>query len=208
MSKSNSWLQEYRKKRDFDRTSEPFGARQTKKKTEPVFVIQKHDASKLHYDFRIEVDGVLKSWAVPKGPSTDPQEKRLAVQTEDHPLEYAEFEGIIPEGEYGAGTVVIWDAGTYENISEGSDDKKVSISEALENGVASVELQGKKLKGAYSLIRMGKKDSDQWLLVKKADKEADARRKPTSTQPESVASGRTLDEVEEEEEPEGEEKDD
>jgi DNA ligase D-like protein (predicted 3'-phosphoesterase) len=161
-------------------------------------VIQKHDASTLHYDFRIEVDGVLKSWALPKGPSTNPSEKRLAVPTEDHPLDYADFEGVIPEGEYGAGTVLVWDRGTYENITK-KDDETMSMVEALNQGHALIRLSGDKLSGGYALQRMGKGKGKRWLLVKMDDEEADARRNPVSTEPKSVLSGRTIDEIAREE---------
>ena len=158
------------------------------------FVVQEHHASHLHWDFRLEKEGVLKSWAVPKGPSTDPSDKRLAVQTEDHPLQYADFEGIIPDGEYGGGTVMVWDAGTYKNINE-KDDKKLSMDEAIKNGHVLIWLEGKKIKGGYALIRTGKGKNKIWLLIKKDDKMADARRNPVSTQPKSVLSGRTLSQI-------------
>jgi len=190
-------LTQYREKRDFGKTPEPSGTF-TKKSKEPVFVIHKHDASRLHYDFRLEVDGVLKSWAVPKGPSTDPREKRLAVPTEDHPLEYADFEGVIPEDEYGGGTVMIWDRGTYENLRK-EDDEPVPMQKCLDDGHVTVRLKGEKLSGGYSLIRTGKGKNTRWLLVKMDDDEADARRNPVSTQPESVLTTRTLEEIAEEE---------
>lgn len=187
-------LKKYRDKRDFRKTTEPSGKGKRKKSRQPIFVVQKHDARRLHYDFRLEVDGVLKSWAVPKGPSTDPREKRLAVPTEDHPYEYADFEGIIPEGEYGAGTVLVWDAGTYRNLKE-KDGKEVPMANAIENGHATFWLEGKKLRGGYALTRFRKGKDESWLLVKMDDEEADARRNPVSSEPESVISGRTLEEV-------------
>jgi DNA ligase D-like protein (predicted 3'-phosphoesterase) len=190
-------LKEYKKKRDFRKTPEPKAAA-GKKGGRRVFVIQKHDASNLHYDFRLEVDGVLKSWAVPKGPSTDPREKRLAVPTEDHPLEYAGFEGVIPEGEYGAGSVLVWDTGHYRNLKEDDDGNEVPLEKSIDDGHVTVWLEGKKLKGGYALIRTGKGDDKRWLLVKMKDDEADARRNPVSTEPESVLSGRTLDDIREE----------
>jgi DNA ligase D-like protein (predicted 3'-phosphoesterase) len=153
----------------------------------------------MHFDFRIEVDGVLKSWAVPKGPSTDSSEKRLAVATEDHPLEYADFEGVIPEGEYGAGTVIVWDAGPYKNITEDDNGKEVPIAKALKRGIAEIWLEGKKLRGGYALVHSKVRGNEKsWLLVKMKDDAADARRNPVSTEPKSVLSGRTLKQVRQE----------
>ena len=189
-------LRKYRSKRTFDNSPEPKGDTKTPKRGKhPIFVIQKHDASHLHYDFRLEIDGVLKSWAVPKGPSTDPHEKRLAVETEDHPMEYATFEGVIPEGHYGAGPVIVWDTGTFDNIKE-KDGKLIPLKQCYKNGQIEVELHGKKLKGGYALIHtsMGG-DKKQWLLIKMNDDYADARRNPISTQPESVLSGKTIEEI-------------
>jgi len=189
---------DYRSKRDFDKTGEPRGSSDHKSSKQPCFVIQKHDASTLHYDFRIEVDGVLKSWAVPKGPSTDPGEKRLAIPTEDHPLEYADFEGVIPEDEYGGGTVMIWDRGTYENITE-KDDEAQPIEKALEAGHALIELHGEKLQGGYALHRTGSGDDARWLLIKMDDEHADARRNPVSSEKKSVESDRTMKQIADEE---------
>ena len=199
MSKASS-LRTYQKKRHFDVSPEPKGkpVTKTKKAKKPIFVIQKHDASHLHYDFRLEIDGVLKSWAIPKGPSTDPHEKRLAVETEDHPIEYATFEGVIPEGEYGAGTVIIWDKGTFDNIKE-KDGKLIPLAQCYKNGQIEVNLHGKKLQGAYALIHASFGDDTRkknWLLIKMKDDYADARRNPVSTQPESVISGKTIETIE------------
>ena len=152
------------------------------------FVIQQHAASTLHFDFRLEVEGVLRSWAVPKGPSTDPREKRLAMQVEDHSLGYGDFEGVIGGG-YGAGRVIVWDAGTYRPLTAGSP------AQALDNGHLSFWLEGKKLRGGWTLRRTHAGDKPQWLLIKRRDEEADARRNPVSTQPESVLSGRTIDDL-------------
>ncbi|MGD0827425.1 MAG: DNA polymerase ligase N-terminal domain-containing protein [Desulfobaccales bacterium] len=186
-------LRDYQEKRDFRRTPEPSpGGR--KVSAEPIFVIQKHDASHLHYDFRLEVDGVLKSWAVPKGPSTDPQEKRLAIPTEDHPLEYAGFEGVIPKGSYGAGTVLVWDTGTYRNITE-KNGVAIDLPEALAHGHLKVWLEGQKLKGGYALTRFKTGKDEAWLLVKADDQEADASADLLRTRPESVLSGRTLEQI-------------
>lgn len=188
---------DYTKKRDFSRTPEPEGGRGAKDDA-PIFVIQKHDASSLHYDFRINVGGALKSWAIPKGPSTDPRDKRLALPTEDHPLDYAEFEGVIPEGEYGAGTVLVWDRGTWENITS-KDDGIVPAEKALEQGHLLMHLEGEKISGGYALQRTDTGDDEKWLLVKMDDDAADARRNPVSSQPESVLSGRTITQVRREE---------
>lgn len=185
--------QAYRDKRDFRRTPEPSGDSAAASEA-PLFVIQKHDASTLHYDVRLEVDGVLKSWAVPKGPSTDPRERRLAQPTEDHPLDYADFEGIIPEGEYGAGTVLVWDRGPYRNLRRDQDGGGASMQQALDEGKIEVWLDGQKLQGGYALIRIDDAD-DRWLLIKMDDDRADARRNPTHTEPRSVLSGRTLDDI-------------
>ena len=155
---------------------------------EPRFVIQQHAATTLHYDFRLEADGVLKSWAVPKGPSTDPREKRLAVQVEDHQLDYGDFEGRLGEG-YGAGRVIVWDKGTWRPLTDGD------VGEALERGHLSFWLEGEKLRGGWTLQRTGGGAKPQWLLIKRRDEGADARRNPVATQPESVKSGRTIDEI-------------
>lgn len=189
----------YRGKRRTGRTPEPFDD-STADTDGRRFVIQHHDASSDHYDFRLEHDGVLLSWAVPKGPSTDPRDKRLAIRTEDHPLGYADFEGVIPEGEYGAGPVIVWDAGSWEPAADDADDtqetRRRRVSKALDAGHLRFRLDGHKLAGGYVLQRF--EGEDQWLLIKVDDDEADARRNPTSTQPESVLSGRTLSQVDDE----------
>src|SRR5262249_44859227 len=145
-------LTEYRAKRNFKKTPEP-GPQAAKGHAMPIFVVQEHHASRLHYDFRLEADGVLKSWAVPKEPSLDPSEKRLAVHVEDHPLAYATFKGKIPEGEYGAGTVKIWDHGTYDNLLA-EKAMPQTVTEDIEAGKLEFALHGKKLKGHFALIRM------------------------------------------------------
>lgn len=155
----------------------------------PHFVIHKHAASTLHYDFRLEVDGVLRSWAVPKGPSTDPRQKRLAVQVEDHSLGYADYEGTI-EGGYGAGQVIVWDSGSYRSL-----DEDRSMADALDHGHAAFCLEGHKLTGGWTLQRIRDGEQPQWLLIKRRDEGADARRNPQSTQPESVKSGRTIEDL-------------
>jgi len=186
-------LKDYQEKRDFMRTPEPAGGREPGSQ-EPIFVIQKHAARRLHYDFRLEVDGVLKSWAIPKGPSTDPQDKRLAVPTEDHPLEYAGFEGVIPEGEYGGGTVLVWDTGPYLNLTE-KKGEAIPMGQALAHGHIKVWLKGSKLKGGYALTRFKTGKDEAWLLVKADDEAADPRRNPVADEPRSVLSGRTIEEM-------------
>jgi bifunctional non-homologous end joining protein LigD len=187
-------LDKYREKRHFGVTPEPEG------NTEPpkgkgkqlIFVVQKHMASHLHYDFRLEWRGVLLSWAVPKGPSLDPSVKRLAVPTEDHPLEYAEFEGVIPPGEYGAGTVMVWDRGTW--IPEDPD-----VDADLEKGELKFTLEGKKLKGAWVMIRARggwsrSSDKPYWMLIKHRDAFA-SEEDITKSEPLSAISGRTLEQI-------------
>lgn len=194
----NDKLQDYRSKRDFRKTKEPSG-RGGASRGGRRFVIQKHDASRLHYDFRLEIDGVLASWAVPKGLSTDPREKRLAIQTEDHPLGYADFEGVIPKGEYGAGTVLLWDRGTYRNLRARKGRDSRSMERALEDGLIEVWLEGEKLQGGYALKRIQGGNKPQWLIIKMKDDQADARRRPTRTETASVKSGRELEEIAEQE---------
>lgn len=172
-------LNEYRAKRDFRKTREPSGKGAGKRQCQPIFVVQEHHASHLHYDFRLEADGVLKSWAVPKEPTLDPSIKRLAVQVEDHPLGYATFEGTIPKGQYGGGTVSIWDHGTFENaMAEKSAPQ--TVSEAIENGHLEVDLHGKKLRGKFALIRMKDRGTakPQWLLIKMKEAEPAPSTKP------------------------------
>jgi bifunctional non-homologous end joining protein LigD len=177
-------LDEYRKKRSFSKTPEPRPRRRSSP-SHNLFVVQKHRARALHYDFRLEVDGALKSWAVPKGPSLDPSVKRFAVAVEDHPLDYAAFEGVIPEGEYGGGTVMVWDQGTYE--PEDGDDPAA----ALRKGSFRFRLQGKKLRGDFALVRTGGR---RWLLMKLRDRYA-AKRDVTLAKPRSVKSSRLLAEI-------------
>lgn len=195
-------LREYRERRAFDRTDEPAGGDVRRSDEAPLFVIQHHDASTEHWDLRLEVDGVLVSWAVPKGPSTDPREKRLAKRTEDHPLEYADFEGRIPEDEYGGGEVVVWDLGPYRNDTTDDDGAVIPVADALADGHVRVWLDGQKLQGGYALTHTAMRSDDDWLLVKVDDEHADARRNPTSTEPASVLSGRTVEEVAEEDDAE------
>lgn len=180
-------LSRYREKRQAGRSPEPRGrARKRRSGSAPRFVVQHHAASTDHYDFRLEIDGVLTSWAVPKGPSINPKEKRMARRTEDHPMEYENFEGAIPEGEYGAGRVIVWDRGTYTNEGERH------MTDALESGHLSFRLDGEKLHGGFALTRFRIGKDEAWLLIKKSDEDADGRRKPVRSQPESVLSGRTL----------------
>ncbi len=188
-------LTEYRGRRDFSRTGEPQGRRSGPSGEDPVFVVQIHDAGTMHFDFRLEAEGVLKSWAVPKGPSTDAHDKRLAVPTEDHPLEYRNFEGVIAEGEYGGGTVIVWDEGTYRNLSHDHAGQEIPFAEALERGHVSFRLDGRKLRGAYALTRTrtGRDgEREAWLLVKRADKDADGNGTPDPRRARSARTGHTL----------------
>jgi bifunctional non-homologous end joining protein LigD len=185
-------LKDYLRKRNFTRTPEPTGTQAESRKGNHhtgIFVVQKHAARRLHYDFRLEIDGVLASWAVPKGPSLNPADKRLAVRTEDHPLEYAKFEGTIPPGEYGAGTVMIWDRGTY--VAEGDPVK------GLQDGKLKFRINGKRLKGGFTLVRMKGAHGDggkNWLLIKERDEYADGS-DITEHEATSVKSGRIMDEI-------------
>ena len=183
-------LDRYLAKRHFALTPEPTGGRGSKGR--PRFVIQKHDATRLHYDVRLEVNGVLVSWAVPRGPSMDPAEKRLAVMTEDHPMDYAGVEGFIPKGQYGGGPVIVWDAGLYHNLTADKRDRVLPMPVAIERGHLKVWLEGEKLQGAWALTRT---DGKQWLMVKVKDAAADPDLDPVRDQPESVLSGRTVEDV-------------
>jgi len=187
-------LSKYVAKRDFTKTAEP-KAGKSKDKSQLLFVIQKHDASRLHYDFRLEMDGVLKSWAVPKGPSTDPKNKRLAMMVEDHPFDYRTFEGIIPKGEYGGGTVIVWDEGTYEPIEEikGKKAQEKHLLKQLESGSLKIKLHGKKLEGEFALVKTHGMGENAWLLLKHNDEYAS--KKEITKEDKSVLSGKTIAEM-------------
>src|SRR5437016_5993125 len=178
-------LAEYKKKRRFNKTPEPGPEKQTSEMGN-IFVVQKHRATALHYDFRLEADGVLLSWAVPRGPSMDPAVKRMAVHVEDHPVAYANFEGVIPEGEYGGGTVMVWDFGIY------GAENTTSVSKAIAKGELKFALLGQKLKGSFVLVRTRDR---QWLLIKHRDKYAKEGEEIAETQPFSVLTKRTLAEI-------------
>ncbi len=171
-------LSVYNKKRNFEETSEPSGSsagagKLKKSKSKLEFVIQRHKASRLHYDLRLEMDGVLKSWAVPKGPSLNPKDKRLAMMVEDHPYDYKSFKGVIPKGNYGAGIVEIWDNGTYADIDNSSKETaEKNLKAALKKGDLKFQLFGKKLKGEFVLVRLKGNDDNSWLLIKHRDKYA------------------------------------
>jgi bifunctional non-homologous end joining protein LigD len=186
-------LTTYRRKRNFGVTDEPAGGSRSGPRSRLAYVIQKHAASHLHFDLRLELDGVMKSWAVPKGPSLDPAVKRLAVQVEDHPIEYNTFEGTIPAGEYGGGTVMVWDRGTYRYDGDQADP-----IEGLRRGYAKGELkfilEGKRLRGSWVLVRLrrGGPGGPQWLLFKHRDQFADREADPVARYQTSVISGRTM----------------
>ncbi len=187
-------LTEYRKKRDFGKTDEPKAGKSTDK-GHLIFVVQKHDASRLHYDFRLEMEGVLKSWAVPKGPSTDPTVKHLAMRVEDHPFDYRDFEGLIPEGEYGGGTVIVWDRGTYEPLGDfkGKRAMEKELLRQLESGSLKLRLHGEKLRGEYALVKTKGMKGDSWLLIKHKDEEASAN--DITKKDKSVLSGKTIEQM-------------
>jgi bifunctional non-homologous end joining protein LigD len=186
-------LNEYRKKRDFKLSPEPSGEKPAPQAPQSslIYVIQKHRASQLHYDFRLEYRGTLLSWAIPKGPSLDPSVKRLAMQVEDHPVEYASFEGVIPEGEYGGGTVMVWDQGTWTPESP-------DVAAALEKGDLKFTVHGKKLKGSWVLVRThgyGSRSKSSWLLIKHRDEFASPHVEVTGEMPRSAVSNRLLAEI-------------
>src|SRR5438034_733584 len=184
-------LKKYRQMRDFGETPEPSGSK-AKHGKRPIFVIQKHHATRLHYDFRLEMEGVLKSWAVPKGPSYDPTVKRLAMMTEDHPYDYAGFEGVIPEGNYGAGNVIIWDNGAWEFIEPGDDPVK-----AVNQGKLTFRLFGKKMFGEWALVKIRGRSpkGNEWLLLKHRDQFANADVDITEVAPRSVVSNLDVEEI-------------
>ncbi len=185
-------LAEYNRKRDFTRTKEPAGTVPKSTGKALRFVIQKHAASHLHYDFRLELDGVMKSWAVPKGPSYDPSVRRLAMEVEDHPISYNTFEGTIPAGEYGGGTVMLWDRGTYEAEDGGGVE---SLRRGYEKGDLKIVMHGKRLRGGWVLVRMNRPGRAQWLLIKHRDDTADEGYDVTEEETTSVTTDRTMDEI-------------
>ena len=185
-------LATYNAKRDFSRTAEPAGKVPKKKSKALHFVIQKHAASHLHFDFRLELDGVMKSWAVPKGPSLDPSVKRLAMEVEDHPISYNTFEGTIPQGEYGGGTVMLWDRGTYDAEDGGGAE---SLREGYRRGDLKITLHGARLEGSWVLVRMKRPGRPQWLLIKHADDGADQSRDIVAEVETSVTTGRSMEEI-------------
>jgi DNA ligase D-like protein (predicted 3'-phosphoesterase) len=208
--KAGGTLGEYRRRRHFDRSPEPRGESAEAERTQgrPAFVVQVHDARTMHFDFRLEAGGVLKSWAVPKGPSADPQVKRFATRTEDHPLDYRDFEGVIAKGEYGGGTVMVWDEGTFRNVSKDRSGRPIPLDEAVERGHASFRLNGHKLHGGYALTRFrGDGDRASWLLVKKSDRYAESGegedRQADPRRLRSARTGRSLRRIAEDEGPGG-----
>ena len=189
-------LDEYRRKRDFEKTREPSGRNARMRSRGLQFVIQKHAASHLHYDLRLELDGVMRSWAVPKGPSLDPSVKRLAMQVEDHPMEYNTFEGTIPQGEYGGGTVMLWDRGTYTPDEPKKDEDAASaVRRGLRSGKLSFTFSGERLQGSFALVRTDGGEKPKWLLIKHRDEHASSAGDITAEVQTSVASARTMEEI-------------
>jgi bifunctional non-homologous end joining protein LigD len=186
-------LSRYKEKRDFKKTTEP-KPKQKSGKGDLIFVVQKHNATNLHYDFRLEAGGVLKSWAVPKGPSLNPADKRLAMMVEDHPFDYKDFEGIIPEHEYGGGEVIIWDNGNYRALStENRKESEKKILEGLEKGEIKFFLNGEKLKGEFVLVKMKGRGENAWLFIK--HKDSYASQKNILEMDKSVISGNTIEDL-------------
>lgn len=188
-------LEEYRRKRHFSTTPEPEGHVATRSRGALRYVIQKHAATRLHFDLRLELDGVMKSWAVPKGPSLDPSVKRLAMQVEDHPIEYNAFEGTIPKGEYGGGTVMLWDVGTYAPAEPGERDDEDAVREGYRKGDLKIVFEGARLHGSFVLVRMRREGKPQWLLIKHRDEYAMPGVEIVSDEDRSVATGRTMEEI-------------
>lgn len=191
-------LKKYAGKRNFRRTPEP-GATEPVGKQRNVFVIQKHDATNLHFDFRLQIGGVLVSWAVPKGPSINPKVKRLAIRVEDHPLSYGKFEGVIPAGQYGGGTVMVWDKGTYVNLRARKEKGSADMDKSLKEGVIEIQLKGKKLRGGYNLIRTrgfgGGTNKNSWLLFRVKDEFAQTGKEPVQNELTSAKSGKTMERI-------------
>ena len=187
-------LKEYKEKRSFTATPEPKGGKPSPQTLQ--FVVQKHAASRLHYDFRLEMGGVLKSWAVPKGPSLNPADRRLAMMVEDHPFDYKDFEGIIPAGNYGAGTVMVWDEGTYQPLEETKESKTAqnrALLKQLREGSLKFRLNGKKLKGEFALVHTKGREDNAWLLIKHRDKYASET--PVTDKDRSVLSKKTMEQI-------------
>ena len=193
-------LAEYQRKRDFSKTAEPAGGAQTPAPRGRLrFVIQKHAATRLHFDLRLEIYGVMKSCAVPKGPRLDPCERRLAMQVEDHPIEYNTFEGVIPQGEYGGGTVMLWDRGTYEPNDDAGPNDVRALREGLRKGRLKVRFEGKRMHGGWTLVRMQGRDENPdkpaWLFIKERDATADPSRDLVAEEMTSIATHRTMEQI-------------
>src|SRR5688500_17490937 len=190
-------LAKYRAKRDFEKTAEPAGGKvsSTKKRHKLQFVLQKHAASHLHFDLRLEVDGVMKSWAVPKGPSLDPSVKRLAMEVEDHPMEYNKFEGTIPKGEYGGGTVMLWDKGHYTADKAEDGDHEAAMRKGHEKGKIDFTFHGERVRGSFALVRTQRGAKSQWLLIKHRDEYAEPDSDVVADNMTSVTTGRTMEEI-------------
>ncbi|MGH7663223.1 MAG: DNA polymerase ligase N-terminal domain-containing protein [Gemmatimonadaceae bacterium] len=197
MAKRRGALKSYRRRRDFTVTAEPSGSVQSGSRRGSLqFVVQKHDASRLHFDLRLELDAVMKSWAVPKGASLDPSVKRLAMEVEDHPMEYNNFEGTIPQGEYGGGTVMIWDRGTYLPTPGSETSDIATLRDGFASGKVDITLHGERLRGSFALVRMRRPDvKPQWLLIKHFDDFAQPGYDVVAEEMTSVVTGRTMQQI-------------